>query len=163
MSETWHTPITWTYNQLVDQTDMNEQIRDNMTYVKAVAEDATIGAILDGGGADISTNTTYEIQVPCDATTLWASVRTNESVDSGDEITIDVRRLANSDADNAFTSDDEIITGLGLSTDTGRYNFQTASTDWVTTLTQYDWLQFKVVTCSGITKCTVQLGIHKEA
>lgn len=31
---TWHAPITWHIDQLVTETDLNEQLRDNMTYLK---------------------------------------------------------------------------------------------------------------------------------
>jgi len=30
----WHTPITWQVNQLVTDTDLNEQVRDNLSYLK---------------------------------------------------------------------------------------------------------------------------------
>lgn len=31
---TWHTPQTFTADQLVDETDLNEDLRDNMNYLK---------------------------------------------------------------------------------------------------------------------------------
>lgn len=34
-AETWTTPADWTAEQVVDETDMNEQVRDNLTYIKA--------------------------------------------------------------------------------------------------------------------------------
>jgi len=159
----WTTPKTWT-SEVLKSADMNTHLRDNITYAKEAAEDASIGAVIDGGGAAIAAGTAVEVEVPCtSATILWASARSDESIDSDEYIIVDVRRLQDSDADNAFTSDDEIITGLTLDTDTGRYDTQGPTSDWGTSLLQKDWLQFYVADCAGITKATVQLGIHKEA
>lgn len=42
----WTTPVTWTADQLVKASDMNEQLRDNMTILKiAVDDDGRITAI----------------------------------------------------------------------------------------------------------------------
>ena len=155
------TPRTWT-TEILTSPELNAQVRDNITYLKEMGENASIGCIFEKGGADITTDSAYEVEVPGDATIQWGMLRTPDATfDSDDIITVNVRRLASSDADNAFDSDDEIITGLTLDTDTGRYNKFTPTSDWTTALTESDILQFIVPTSSGIGKLTVQLGLHK--
>lgn len=34
MDDTWTEPATFSAGQVVDEDDMNEQVRDNMTYLK---------------------------------------------------------------------------------------------------------------------------------
>ena len=155
------TPKTWT-TEILTSPELNAQVRDNITYLKEMGENASIGCIFDGGGATISTDSSYEIEIPGDATVQWGMLRTPDATfDSDDLITVIVRRLASSDADNAFDSDDEIITGLTLDTDTGRYNKFAPTSDWTTALSENDILQFIVPDSSGIGKVTVQLGLHK--
>ena len=36
----WTTPVTWTSLQLVDEDDLNEQIKGNMDYLYAAVADA---------------------------------------------------------------------------------------------------------------------------
>ena len=156
----WTSPKSWT-SELLTSADLNTYLRDNQTFTKEMAENAAVGCIFDGGGADITTDSAYEVELPGDATVLWATIRTDELVDSDELITVNVRRIASSDADNAFDSDDEIITGLTLDTDTGRYNRYTNTSDWTTSLSENDLLQFIVPTSTGIKKVTVQLGVHK--
>jgi len=35
----WHEPITWLFQQLVTERDLNEQIRDNLRVLKAPIDD----------------------------------------------------------------------------------------------------------------------------
>jgi hypothetical protein len=35
----WNAPITWTIGQLVDASDLNEQIRDNLLHLKILVND----------------------------------------------------------------------------------------------------------------------------
>ncbi|MFQ6030287.1 MAG: hypothetical protein ACE5Q6_22665, partial [Dehalococcoidia bacterium] len=47
----WHTPITWTAGQIVDKTDLDEQVRDNLNET-APAKVTTKGDIVAGTGAN---------------------------------------------------------------------------------------------------------------
>ncbi len=153
-------PRTWVVGEVVTAAQLNEQLRDNMIYTKEMAENAGLAIVFDGGGAAILAPTAYHVFVPGDATITGAQVRA--SLSSDESITIDIRRLADSDGDTSFTSDQEIIAGILLmDTDTGQYNKFTADTDWTTALSENDQLQFRVVACSGVELCTAQLLIHK--
>ncbi len=42
----WTTPVTWTSLQLVDEDDLNEQIKGNMEYLYTAVADAGINPFL---------------------------------------------------------------------------------------------------------------------
>mgnify|MGYP003422360300 CR=1 FL=1 len=42
----WTTPITWTAGQVVDEDDLNEQIRDNMNFLNTAVGDAGLNPFL---------------------------------------------------------------------------------------------------------------------
>jgi hypothetical protein len=165
---TWATPRTWVTGEVVTAAQMNEQVRDNTTFSKEMSENAMLGVIFDGSGADIATDADYTIPVPGAATITGAVLRAddgdslNTSDDQGDNIIVDVYRQSDSDGDNAFDSDDEIIAGiLTLDSDSGIYARFTADSDWTTALVENDLLLFKVSSCTGVTKCSVGLLVHK--
>ena len=50
----WHTPIDWTVGQIVTEDDMDEQVRDNLNYLKGINQVPTIesGLIIDNTDGD---------------------------------------------------------------------------------------------------------------
>jgi len=50
----WHTPIDWTVGQIVTEDDMDEQVRDNLSYLKGINQVPTIesGLIIDNTDGD---------------------------------------------------------------------------------------------------------------
>ena len=50
----WHTPIDWTVGQIVTKDDMDEQVRDNLSYLKGINQVPTIesGLIIDNTDGD---------------------------------------------------------------------------------------------------------------
>lgn len=161
----WTTPKTWS-TEVLTSADMNTYLRDNQTFVKEMAENASIGPIFDGGGADITTDSRYDFEIPGDATIQWITMKADEEGwDSDSTITVDIRRERSSDGitSDSFDSDKTILDTdyVTLDTDTGLYEKFSVDTDWTTSLYENDMVRFQVTACSGVQKCTVQLGLHK--
>lgn len=156
---TWTTARTWVTGEVVTAAQGNEQWRDNMTFVKEMGENASIGVIFDGSGADISTDASYMLELPGPCTVEWGTL---SSSNTGD-ISIDIRQEVASDmaAGGVFDSDDSILdpTFLTLSCDT--YNKIAANSDWTTSLLENTVLRFHVISCTGIQNVSAQLGVHK--
>jgi hypothetical protein len=70
---TWTTPRTWADNDLVDAADLNEQLRDNLEWVKAVVDNS--GSYECDEASDYTTSSTSF--VPVDNTNLTLTITTN--------------------------------------------------------------------------------------
>jgi hypothetical protein len=70
----WTTPATWTPNQLVTATDLNQQIRDNMTILAVPVDTATgkISALSSSTLADLSGANLTGVVKTASANTLTA-------------------------------------------------------------------------------------------
>jgi len=73
----WNNPITWTPNQLVTDTDLNEQIRDNMGYLKQRVDAPASASYMLNETSDYTTTSTSFIDV--DAVRLSLSLTTSGS------------------------------------------------------------------------------------
>ena len=70
----WNTPITWQVNQLVTETDLNAQVRDNLAYLKERVDAPASGSYLLNESADYSTSSTSFVDV--DSTKLSFTLTT---------------------------------------------------------------------------------------
>jgi hypothetical protein len=70
----WHTPITWQVDQLVTETHLNTQIRDNMDYLKERVDNPTSDEYTANETSDYSTSSTTFVDV--DATNLAFTLNT---------------------------------------------------------------------------------------
>ena len=71
---TWTTPRTWADNDLVDAADLNEQLRDNLEWVKAVIDNGD-SYECDEASSDYTTTSTNFTAV--DSTNLRLTITTN--------------------------------------------------------------------------------------
>jgi hypothetical protein len=55
---TWNTPITWQVDQLVTETDLNEQVRDNLLYLKQRVDTPPQGFYIGSSASDYVTSST---------------------------------------------------------------------------------------------------------
>jgi hypothetical protein len=62
----WHDPITWLFQQLVTERDMNEQIRDNMRVLKTpITDDGKLKPLSPAEGTnDLSTGANTRLVIP---------------------------------------------------------------------------------------------------
>jgi hypothetical protein len=70
----WHTPITWQVDQLVTETHLNAQIRDNMDYLKERVDSPASAQYTANETSDYSTSSTTFVDV--DATNLAFTLTT---------------------------------------------------------------------------------------
>lgn len=70
----WRNPITWQVNQLVTETDLNEQVRDNLSYLKERVDTPSSAQILLNESSDYTTISTSYVDV--DATKLALTITT---------------------------------------------------------------------------------------
>jgi hypothetical protein len=70
MTATWHTPATWTVGQLVTATNLNEQLRDNLEFLKT----PPTSLYNLNQGSDYTTTSTSFVDV--DATNLSLTINT---------------------------------------------------------------------------------------
>lgn len=73
----WHTPITWQVNQLVTDVDLNEQVRDNLSYLKQRVDAPASAQYTLNESSDYSTASTTFIDV--DAARLALTLQTSGS------------------------------------------------------------------------------------
>ncbi|XWX02918.1 hypothetical protein VZO05_10425 [Aggregatilineales bacterium SYSU G02658] len=73
----WHSPITWLVNQLVTDTDLNEQVRDNLSYLKQRVDAPASAQYTLNETADYTTASTTFVDV--DATRLAFTLNTSGS------------------------------------------------------------------------------------
>lgn len=96
----WNTPIEWTVNQLITANDLNEQIKQNMEYLKSPP---TANYILDES-SDYTTGSTTFVDV--DATNLALTIET-----AGGDVLVHfhgvVKRAASGATDASFLVADE--------------------------------------------------------
>ena len=72
MPATWTTPITWNVDQLVTNTDLNEQVRDNLDYLLSPNHERIVRD--NGGNYTITNVTTFQ---DIDATNLSITLTTH--------------------------------------------------------------------------------------
>lgn len=166
---TWTTPRTWVTDEVVTAAQMNEQVRDNTTYSKEMGENASIGVVFDGGGADVSSDSYYILTAPGDGEILGSYMRAGEADDlvssdgDGNTIVLSVQRLRDSDGDAVFSSDYEIIADIMvLDSDTGIHDRLGADSDWTVDIYENDQIKFLVESCTGVVLCTAQLYLEKS-
>lgn len=59
----WHTPITWVADQLVTETQLNQQLRDNLSYLKERVDAPASAAYFLNESADYSTTSTTFVDI----------------------------------------------------------------------------------------------------
>jgi hypothetical protein len=70
----WNTPITWQVNQLVTETDLNAQVRDNLAYLKERVDAPASASYMLNESADYTTSSTTFVDV--DAVKLAFTITT---------------------------------------------------------------------------------------
>ena len=107
MPATWTAPRTWVAEEIVDQDHLNEQVRDNLLYVKAwrdIGYHARAYAILDLSGAAQSNVPILHTSVACTLVKAIALYTEESSADAGVVFTIGKE----SDADYYYTGTSEV-------------------------------------------------------
>ncbi len=155
-------PRTWVTGEVVTASQGNEQWRDNMIYTKEMGENASIGVIFDGAGANISTDAVYMMEIPGPCTIQYGVMSSFDVCD----FTIDIRRENSSDMvdGGVFDSDDSLTdsdSGAFLTLSCDSYVKTSASTNWTLDLLESDVLRFHVMGNVGGQNVAVQLGVHK--
>jgi len=106
MTATWHTPATWSVGQLVTATNLNEQLRDNLEFLKA----PPTGVRNVNQASDYATTSTTFVDV--DTTNLSFSINT-----AGGDVLIVFFGRVNSSTGNVYF--DVSVDGVRIGGDDG--------------------------------------------
>jgi len=149
----WNTLITWAYGDPLRAAQLNEQVRDNG------AELAKSAAVFhfDGGGATIAANDELCLPSMPFKTKITAGVIRTPDGSIGD---ISINFRVPSTASDQPTSDDSIGT-LTMACDS--YDRDATLSGWTLTIGANLPVHAVALSCTGLSKCTVELEITRAS
>ena len=77
----WTTPKTWALGELVDESDLNTHVRDNLLFLKSnpvIASAASVGSTSTSNNTGVSVITTGSVSIPADIGACFVEVWTNQ-------------------------------------------------------------------------------------
>lgn len=131
---------------------------DDSGSVPAGAGTHVIGIVLDGGGADITTGVKGFVSAPFAGTITGARLLSIDAASTAGSIVIDVWKdtYANYPPVNA----DSITASAPPTLSSAAKSNDTTLTGWTTSVSAGDVFGFNVDSCTGITKCILQLTVE---